>query len=315
MAEPFAFLNGRFLPAAEMRIPVGDMGFVQGVTVAEQMRTFHGALFRLEHHLERLAQSLRIIGVDCGMTSDQLAAIARRLASENHALLDEGDDLALAMFVTPGMYANFDPDGRSGPTVGMHTTPLPFRLWVDRYEQGQSLVITKVEQVPPACWPPELKCRSRMHYYLADRQARDQERGARALLLDRDGRVMEASTANIVIYRRDEGLVSPPKESILPGVSMAVVEELATELDTPFVYRELSPEDVAAADEALLTSTSPCVLPAVRLNGKPIGDGKPGAMFRRILEAWGRRVGVEIIAQAKRFAGRKVATSFDKPLR
>lgn len=315
MAEPFGYLNGRFLPAAEMRIPVGDVGFVQGVTVAEQMRTFNGALFRLEQHLERLAQSLRIIGVDCGMTTDQLAAIARRLASENHALLDKSDDLALAMFVTPGMYVNFDPDGESGPTVGMHTTPLPFRLWVDRYEQGQALVVTTVEQTPPTCWPPELKCRSRMHYYLADRQARNIEPGARALLLDREGRVTEASTANIVVYRHDEGLVSPPKEMILPGVSMAFVEELAGELGIPFIYRELSPQDVATADEALLTSTSPCILPAVRLNGKPIGEGKPGPIFHRLIAKWSDHVGVDIIAQAKRFATRKAPSTVDRASR
>jgi branched-subunit amino acid aminotransferase/4-amino-4-deoxychorismate lyase len=305
MAEPFAFLNGRFLPAAEMRIDVGDVGFVLGATVAEQMRTFHGALFRLEQHLERLARSLEIIGVDPGMTHEQMAAIARRLASENHALLAPGDDLALALFVTPGIYASYDPEGHSGPTIGMHTTPLPFRLWLDHYERGQRLVISDVAQVPAECWPPELKCRSRMHYFLADRQAKRAEPGARALLLDHQGRVTEASTANIVIYRSDEGLISPPREMILPGVSMAFVEELARELGIPFNYRELRPEEIAASDEALLTSTSPCIVPAVSLNGSPIGEGKPGPIFRQLLGAWGQRVGIDIFEQAKRFASRK----------
>jgi branched-subunit amino acid aminotransferase/4-amino-4-deoxychorismate lyase len=304
MAEPFAFLNGRFLPAAEMKIHVGDIGFVQGATVAEQMRTFHGALFRLEQHLERLARSLEIIGVDAGMTHRQIAAMARRLASENRALLAEGDDLVLALFVTPGLYPNYDPEGKSGPTLGMHTTPLPFRLWVDHYTHGQKLVIPDIAQVPASCWPHELKCRSRMHYYLADRRARQVEPGARALLLDQEGRVTEASTANIVIYRREEGLVSPPKEMILPGVSMGVVEELAAELKIPFACRELLPDDVAHADEALLTSTSPCIVPAVSLNGKPIGEGRPGEVFHRLVDAWSRRVGLDIIAQAKRFANR-----------
>lgn len=304
MAEPFAFLNGRFLPAAEMKIHVGDVGFIQGVTVAEQMRTFRGTLFRLEQHLERLARSLEIIGVDPGMTRGQMAAMARRLASENHALLAEGDDLALALFVTPGLYANYDPQGASGPTVGMHTAPLPYRLWVDDYELGKQLVISQARQVPAACWPPELKCRSRMHYYLADREARQKAPGARALLLDLEGRVTEASTANLVIFRREEGLISPPKEMILPGVSMGMVEDLAKELSIPFLYRELLPEDVAAADEALLTSTSPCIVPAVSLNGEPIGNGRPGEVFRKVLEAWSRHVGVDIEAQAKRFVNR-----------
>lgn len=307
MAEPFAFLNGRFVLATEMKVQVGDIGFMQGVTVAEQLRTFHGVLFRLERHLERLAHSLEIIGVDPGMTQEQMGAIARRLASENHALLDDGDDLGLAMFVTPGLYSTYDPHGESGPTIGMHTTPLPFQLWLDHYEHGQRLVVTDVQQVPAACWPPELKCRSRMHYYLADRKARRIDPRARALLLDERGRVTEASTANLVIFRRDEGLISPPKETILPGVSMAVVEELAVELGIPFLYRELTPQEVVTADEALLTSTSPCAVPAVSLNGEPIGDGRPGEIFRRLLDAWGRHTGVDIAAQAKRFARRPPA--------
>jgi branched-chain amino acid aminotransferase len=305
MAEPFAFLNGRFVPASEMKVSVADAGFVQGVTVAEQLRTFDGALFRLEQHLERLANSLEIIGVDPGMTTAQMAAMARRLASENHGFLAAGDDLGLAIFVTPGWYATYDPERRSGPTVGMHTTPLPFQLWRHHYEQGQRLIVSDVRQVPAACWPPELKCRSRMHYYLADRHARQVDPQARALLLDERGRVVEASTANLVIYRRDEGLISPPREMILPGVSMAVVEELAGELEIPFLCRELLPRDVAAADEAMLTSTSPCIVPVVSLNGEPIGAGCPGEIFHRLIAAWSDHVEVDILAQANRFASRK----------
>jgi branched-subunit amino acid aminotransferase/4-amino-4-deoxychorismate lyase len=143
-----------------------------------------------------------------------------------------------------------------------------------------------------------------MHYFLADRQARRSEPGARALLLDQQGRVTEASTANIVIYRRDEGLISPPREMILPGVSMGFVEELAETLGVPFHYHELFPDDVAGAEEAMLTSTSPCIIPAVSLNGKPIGQGKPGRVFHQLLDAWGKRVGVDILEQATRFARR-----------
>jgi branched-subunit amino acid aminotransferase/4-amino-4-deoxychorismate lyase len=306
MAEPFAFLNGRFIPASEMRIHVGDIGFVQGATVAEQMRTFHGVLFRLEQHLERLNRSLEIVGVDPHMSPEQLAAIARRLASENHALLADGDDLALAIFVTPGIYPNYDPEGKSGPTVGMHTNPLPYRLWSQYYDRGQRLVITDVEQVSSRCWPAELKCRSRMHYFLADRYAQQIDPGSRALLLDHEGCVAEASTANILIYRQEEGLISPPKEKILPGVSMSVVEELAKQLAIPFRHYELSPKDVAAADEVLLTSTSPCVLPVTALNAKPIGAGKPGEVFRRLIDAWGVQVGIDILGQARRFAQRTI---------
>jgi len=305
MPESVAYLNGKFIPFSQAAISVTDGGFVQGVTVAEQLRTFGGQLFRLEQHLGRLARSLTIVGIDLGMPVEKLGDIGQELAARNHALLEPGDDLGLSMFVTPGQYSTFSSGSAPGPTIGLHTYPLPFHLWHDKYERGESLVVTEVMQVPAACWPSELKCRSRMHYYLADRQARQIEPGARALMLDERGFVTEASTANILVYYKGVGLVSPPKEMILPGVSAAVGEELAGNLGIPFSLRTLTVDDVAAADEVLLCSTSPCLWPVTRLNRKPIGDGKAGEIARRLLAAWSELVGVDIQGQAMRFLNRR----------
>lgn len=303
MSEPLAYLNGSYVPFSQAAISVTDGGFVQGVTVAEQLRTFGGKLFRLDQHLSRLARSLSIVGIELGMSVEKLGEIALELAARNHGLLEAGDDLGLSMFVTPGPYSTFSSSTvPSGPTIGVHTYPLPFQLWHEKYEQGESLVVTDVMQVPSACWPTELKCRSRMHYYLADKQARQIEPGARALMLNEQGCVTEASTANILVYYRDVGLVSPPKEMILPGVSAAVAQELARSLGIPFSYRPLTVDDVATADEVLLCSTSPCVWPVTRLNGRPIADGKQGEVARGLLAAWSKLVGLDIPAQARLFA-------------
>ena len=305
MSEPIAYFSGSFVKANELVIPVTDAGFVQGVTVAEQLRTFGGKLFRLEIHLERLAHSLEIVGVDLGMPLAEIGRLAEEVTARNHALLDPADDLGLSIFVTPGTYSAYSADQTtSGPTLGIHTYPLPFHLWHDKYERGQSLVVSSVRQVPTACWPAELKCRSRMHYYLADKEAREREAGARALLLDESGQVVEASTANVLIFVDGQGLVSPPREVILPGVSVGMLEELATALKIPFVHRRLAPADIAAADEVMLCSTSPCVWPVTRLNGQPIRDGRCGPVVKALLDAWSQRVGVDIAAQAARFAAR-----------
>jgi branched-subunit amino acid aminotransferase/4-amino-4-deoxychorismate lyase len=305
MSDPLAYLNGQLVPAQAAVIPVTDAGFVQGVTVAEQLRTFGGKLFRLDRHLQRLAHSLEIVGIDPPVPLAELGRIAEDLAARNHRLLDPADDLGLSIFVTPGAYATFDTVApRSGPTVGIHTYPLPFHLWHDKYAGGQSLVVTDVVQVPSACWPAELKCRSRMHYYLADKKAREIEPGARALLLDQSGQVVEASTANVLIYSAKEGLVSPPREAILPGVSVAVLEELAAAMKIPFVHRRLEPADIAAAGEVMLGSTSPCVWPVTRFSGRPIGDGRCGPVVEALLKKWSQLVGLDIVAQAARFAKR-----------
>lgn len=302
--EPLAYLNGKFVPAAQATVAVTDSGFVQGVTVAEQLRTFRGRLFRLEQHLQRLGRSLQIVGVDPGIQLSTLAEIAQRLTAHNHRLLEQGDDLGLSIFITPGTYGTFLRKAAAAPEsmIGLHTYPLPFYQWADIYDRGQTLVVTSTQQVPSSCWPPELKCRSRMHYFLADRQAQQIESGARALLLDADGNVTEGSTANLVLYEQSRGLISPPRAKILPGISSSVLAELAAQLEIPFAECELSVQDVAAADEVLLCSTSPCVWPVLRFNGERIGSGQPGPMFQRLLEAWSKLVQVDIRDQARRFA-------------
>jgi branched-subunit amino acid aminotransferase/4-amino-4-deoxychorismate lyase len=304
MPDPQAYLNGQFVPASQAVVPVFDAGFVQGTTVAEQLRTFGGTLFRLEMHVERLLRSLAIVEVELGLAPDELARIADELVAANHPLLTEGDDLGLAMFVTPGNYSAMVWGNPPAATVCLHTFPLRFGLWAEKYVLGESLATTHVEQVPSACWPPELKCRSRMHYYLADRAAQRRHPGSRALLLDRQGFVVETTTANVVLYREDSGLLLPPASKILPGISLAVLFELAEEWDIHYLERDLKPVDVAAADEVFLTSTSPCMVPVVQFNGKPIGSGRPGPMFGRLMSAWNDLVGLDIVEQAQRFAKR-----------
>jgi branched-subunit amino acid aminotransferase/4-amino-4-deoxychorismate lyase len=304
MSQPLAYVNGQFVDVDQLSVPVTDAGFVLGVTVAEQLRTFAGRLFRLDAHLKRLARSLEIIQLDPRISIAQLGNVAAELVSHNHALLAPGDDLGLSIFITPGPYATFVPHPSGEPLVGLHSYAIPFCLWADKYTKGQRVVITDVEQISAASWPAELKCRSRMHYYLADRKAQALDPDARAVLLDRDGFVSESSTANVVAYFQGEGLVSPPREKILPGISIAVTAELAEELGIPFVYRDLAPGELRSADESFLASTSPCVLPVVSVDGRPIGRGVPGEVFHRLIGAWSKMVQLDIVAQAARFASR-----------
>jgi branched-subunit amino acid aminotransferase/4-amino-4-deoxychorismate lyase len=123
-------------------------------------------------------------------------------------------------------------------------------------------------------------------------------------MLDRDGHVTEATTANLAIYVEGQGFATPPQAKVLPGISLRVLAQLAGELGIPLAERDLTTADVAAADEVLLTSTSPCILPVTRLNGRPIGQGVPGPVHRQLLAAWSSHVGVDIAKQAGDFASR-----------
>src|SRR5580692_3309374 len=101
-AGPNAFLNGRLIAAADMRLPIHDAGFVFGATVTDLCRTFHHQLFRLDDHLFRFLKSCHAARVPQPVSQEELAAIARRLVSHNAALLKSEQDLALVMFATPG---------------------------------------------------------------------------------------------------------------------------------------------------------------------------------------------------------------------
>jgi len=304
MSEPLAYLNGRFVPLSQAVLPVYDAGFVLGATISEQLRTFGGRLFRLDEHLERMARSLQVIGVRPQMSLEQLGEAALELVANNYSLLAAGDDLGLSMFITPGPYATLSGGDASGPTVGLHTYPLPFSMWANKYQSGESLAITEIEQVSARSWPTSMKCRSRMHYYLADQRARALQPPARALMLDERGNACETSTANLLLHVRGTGLISPPRASILPGITLAATLELAAAAGISCVERDINPADVASADEVLLTSTPNCLLPATRFNGAPIGSGEPGPAFARLLRAWNDSVGLDIAAQARAFVAR-----------
>ena len=295
--EPLVFLNGQFLPASNAQLPVFDLAVVQGATVSEMTRTFGQKLFRLEDHLRRLFNSLHHVGMEIGLTLDELIRVSQELVAHNAAIAGEAAELALVHFVSAGehgMYA--DRPVRPGPTVCAHTFPLRFEMWTKKLREGVHVVTPAVRQIPPECVDPQIKCRSRMHYYLADCQARAVDSEAVALLLDLNGHVTETNGANFLIVERG-ALVSPPLEKTLAGISRTMVIELAARLKVRFGQRELTVDDILQADEALLTGTPYCLLPVTRLNGRSIANGRPGAVFQRFVEAWSREVGIDIARQ------------------
>lgn len=302
--RPAAVLNGRFIDADDLTIPVSDAGFVLGVTVAEQIRTFGGRLFRLEQHLERLFNSLQIVGVEIEFSAADLQQQATELAARNWPLIDPADDIGLSIFVTPGGYSTLEPEP-AGPRVAMHTYPLPFQLWADKFTSGQRLSIVDVRQVPTVCWPAELKCRSRMHYFLADREAQQIDAASRALLLDTEGFVCEASTANVVLYLEGEGFICPRPEKILPGISVAVLQELAAAEGIAWTHRDIVTCELHAADEILLSSTSVCTLPVSAINCRDSQGATvsfdlpcPGPLYQRMLARWNELTGIDVATQA-----------------
>jgi branched-subunit amino acid aminotransferase/4-amino-4-deoxychorismate lyase len=300
MTEPLVYLNDRLVPASQAHLAVYDAGVVMGATVTEMTRTFHQRPYRLEDHLDRLLASLRYVRLEIGLDRARLAAISQQLVEHNAALLPEGGELGLIHFVTAGEYPTYagmaGQPPRTGPTVCIHTFPLPFEMWAEKMRSGAHLVTPSIRHVPPQCYDPKIKYRSRMHFYLADHEARLVDPQAAALLLDLDGNVTETSGANFMIVEHGT-IVSPTLRNTLPGISRSTVIDLAARLGIPFIERDIQVYNVINAQEALLTSTPYCLMPVTCINGAPIGDGRPGPIFRRLLTAWSRDVGLDIEQQ------------------
>jgi len=311
-AESLVYLNGRFVPASQAHLAIFDAGVVLGATVTEMTRTFRHEPWRLEDHLARLYRSLRYTRMDIGLALDEFVRLSRELVAHNGGLIHAQDELGLIHFVTAGEFPVYagsaGRSARTTPTVCAHTFPMPFEFWVKKLTSGQHLVTPAIRHVPPQCYDPKMKYRSRMHYYLADQEARLVDPDAAALLLDLQGNVTETSGANFLLVDRGT-IVSPTTVNTLPGISRAMVIQLAAQLGIPFVERDLQVYDVINASEAFTASTPYCLLPVTRINGLSIGDGQPGPIFQALMNAWSAAVGLDIGQQIRDGAERRLAAA------
>jgi branched-subunit amino acid aminotransferase/4-amino-4-deoxychorismate lyase len=310
VTEPLVYLNGHTVPASEAHLPLYDAGLVMGATVTEMTRTFHRRPWRLADHLDRLFRALKYVRLDIGLSPEQMGAVSEELVAHNARLLDAADELGLIQFVTAGEHPiharRFGRSARPGPTVCVHTFPLEFEQWAGKMLTGQHLVTPSVRQIPPQCYASQMKCRSRMHYYLAEEEVRLIDPEAAPLLLDLDGNVTETAAANILIVEHGT-VVSPTSRNTLPGISRAMAIRLCGRLGIPFVERDFPLFNAVNADEAFLTSTPYCLMPVTKINGVPVGGGTPGPMSKRLLGAWSDEVGVDIEAQIQERAWRRMA--------
>ena len=292
---PLAYLNGRFLPQTEAHLTLHDAGFVWGATITDLCRTFAGRPFRLADHLHRFRRSCEAARVPMTASDDELTVVADRLVVHN---APPGGDLAVVFVATPGPSGDYlgEPGGPGDgpPTLGVHTFPLPFARYHRLVRDGAVLVVPSVRHLPADCVDPRIKQRSRLSGWIADQEARRIEPGASALLLDADGFVTETVAANFLIVRGGT-VLSPPRDSILNGVSLQVVEELCRDLGIPFAEQRLTIEDCRAAEEAMLAGTSYCLAGVRRVAGADLRGAAP--VRRRLLDEWSRCVGVDIERQ------------------
>lgn len=267
------YLNGQFMPIAEAYIPVLDRGFIFGDGVYEVIPVYSKRAFRLSEHLKRLQSSLDGIRLANPHSDSEWSKLIDELIT-----LNEGEDQYLYLHITRGV-AKRDhafPQPPVTPTVFMMSSPL-LHPAAELLKTGVS-AITAVDNRWLHC---DIKAISLLPNVLLRQQAVDAG-CAEAILIRDDSFMTEGSASNIFLVK-DNMLLAPPKDNLmLPGITYDVLLELATANNIPSQIRKISKQEIFTADEVLLTSSTREVMPITHVDGKPIGNGKPGPLFTRL---------------------------------
>ena len=265
------FLNGQFMPIEDAKIPVLDRGFIFGDGIYELVPVYSRVPFRMDEHLVRLERSLAEVRIRNPYTRAEWRDIILKLVAQQ-PFEDQGVYFQVTRGVAKRDHA-FPKDAT--PTVFMMSNPLvnPPKELVERGGKA----VTAQDFRWARC---DIKSISLIGNCLIRQMSADV--GAVETILFRDGKLTEASASNVFIARG--GVVLGPQKSnwILPGITYDVVVELAQAAKMPLELRDVSEAEVRGADEIWVTSSSKEVLAVVELDGKPVGDGKPGPLFRRM---------------------------------
>lgn len=267
----YCWLNGELLPTAEARVPVLDRGFLFGDGVYEVIPVYGRRPFRLAAHLRRLRRSLDALRIHPPHPDERWRELVEQLVARQPF-----DDQGLYLQVTRGV-AKRDhafPEGVS-PTVFMMANPLvtpgPGQL------AAGVPAITAVDNRWLRC---DVKSTALLANVLLRQLAVDS--GAAETLLLRDGWLTEGSASNVFIVAG--GIIASPPNGplLLPGVTAEVVEDAARLEGAPLERRPVAEAALRGADEVWITSASREVLAVTSLDGRPVGNGRPGPMFSRI---------------------------------
>jgi D-alanine transaminase len=275
MNDPLVYLNGAITPLSEAKISVLDRGFIFGDGIYEVVPIYGRKLFRFDQHMARLFRNLKAVGMQNPHDKEAWRTLIDHVVAE-----EPSDDQLVYLQVTRGVAKRghaFPADVK--PTVFIMTnpyTPPP----AEARENGVACV-TKEDERWLHC---DIKSISLLGNVLAAQFA--VEHNAIEAIQFRDGWLTEGSASNVWIVRNGT-LMGPPKDNlILEGIRYGLLEELCAAGGIPFEARRIAREEVSSADEVILSSAGKEILPVSAIDGKPVGNGKPGAVFRKLYEAY-----------------------------
>jgi len=274
------YVGGRLVDPSEPAVSVFDAGFQSGDAIWEGLRVYDGSVFRLEEHLDRLEHSAKALHIDLPGGRDGVrGALAQTLAA-NQAT----SDTHVRLMVTRGSRSTSGMDPANAPAEGTLVI-VPERKPVELDPTPQRLRTASIRRPPPQVLDPSIHHANQLNSILARLEVRNDPDVDAALMLDTQGFVAEADTANIFCVV-DGRLLTPLPTACLHGITRQIVLELGGRTDLGGDERALTLFDLYRADEVFLTGTVCELVPVVAVDGREIGTGKPGPAWRSLLEAY-----------------------------
>jgi branched-chain amino acid aminotransferase len=278
-------VNGRITGDRDAVVSVFDHGFLYGEGVYETLRTYDGRLFQFARHARRLRRSARMIALDVPFTDGALEAEIDR--TRRTARLP--GDAYIRVLLTRGIGdLTYDPRATPAPTlviiVKPQVDPPP-----EAYRDGVRCVIVDIIRNHPRSVDPLIKSNNLMNSALAMQEAL--RRGAfEGVMRNYRGELAECTTANLFVVKDGVVLTPPVDAGLLPGITREFIFELGGQTGIEVREAVLQAEDLYAANEAFLTSTTREAVPITRVDDRTIGSGRPGPVTLRLLDAFRRAV-------------------------
>lgn len=274
-----AFIEGEYVGIADAKIPLLDWGFLHSDATYDVAHVWRGKFFRVGEYLDRFQASMARLRMSIPYNRDQIQEVMFELVR-----LSGLREAYVEIVCTRGIPAPGSRDPRSCENRFL-AFAVPF-IWIandEKREQGLNLLISKRQRIPPEAVDTRIKNYHWLDMVMALFEAYD-EGADTVVLVDGQGNLVEGPGFNVFV-RRDDTVITPVR-GVLEGVTRQTILELLARQDLQVKQGPLPPATALAADEAFITSTAGGIMPITRINGSPIGDGRPGTLTTGLHQAY-----------------------------
>ncbi|OVE76135.1 branched-chain-amino-acid transaminase [bacterium F11] len=294
MTLPLIYLDGEWVSPEEAKLSVFDHGVLYGDGVFEGIRAYNGRVFKLRQHMDRLYQSAKIISLTIPMEQQKLTAIVEQSIQKNNLT-----DAYIRLLVTRGV-GDLGLDPRACPNPSIVVIADKLALFPERcYKEGLEAIFAKTRRNLVEAMNPIVKSMNYLNNILAKIEANN--KGVpEAILLNYEGYVSECTGDNVFFIKNKTVFTPPVSVGVLEGITRSTVMEILHKISDYSVQEKLFyPDELLGADEVFFTGTAAEVIPVTKIDGKPIGSGKPGTITQELMRLFREHTNEESLIPQK----------------